>query len=86
MDDRRNGRSYPQKQNQQEKKEISEELTDLIEDRGTTLLEGNIEEAKRLNKEIVKQRKRERQIEVLESVRNELDLRTNRLGIRNMKK
>ena len=86
MDNGRDRRNHTHNQSKQKKKEITEKLKDLIEDIGKALLEGNIEESKRLNKEIVKQRNRERQIEVLESVRNELDLRTKLLGIRNMKK
>ena len=54
------------------KREISEDLKDLIDDRGKALLQGEIEKAKELNKEAVKQRKRERKIEQLESVKKRL--------------
>ena len=40
------------------KREISEALEDLIKDRGKALLEGKIGQAKDLNKEIVKQKKK----------------------------
>ena len=46
----------------------------------------DIELAKELNKEIYKQRKREVRIKKLESVREDLDVRTKWLGIRYMKK
>ena len=61
--------TLPQITTNRNKREISEELKDLIDDRGKALLKGEIEKAKELNKEAVKQRKRERQIEQLESVK-----------------
>ena len=61
-------------------------MQDLLRDRGEALKSLDIEKAKELNKEIIKQRKREKKIRILESVKKDLDLRDRRLGLRNLRK
>ena len=78
--------TLPKIQAKRNKTEISEEVQDLLRDRGEALKSLDIEKAKELNKEIIKQRKREKNIRILESVKKDLDLRDRWLGLRNLRK
>ena len=76
----------PQVSAKRDKIGISEHIEDLIKDRGEELKQGNIEKTKELNKEIKKQKHRDKQIRTLEAVSHQLDIRQRSLGLRNLAK
>ena len=65
---------------------ISSELLELIRQRGEALLEYDVDRAQTLNRQIQKQKRKEKKEATLKSVSKDLDVLDRFLGLRNMKR